>query len=86
MIFKRGFDLILGGIIALICLVPFLALVVWIAIKRDLPLFYVSERMTRGCSPFQLIKLRTMRNVSAAQNTGVTGGDKDDPAFAPLYR
>lgn len=40
------------------------------------PILYLSERMKTPTEAFTLLKFRTMKNTSAAQNTGVTGGDK----------
>lgn len=71
---KRIFDLFLAVILCL----PLLPLGVLVAICIKLidggPVFYLSERMHAPKDPFTLIKFRTMQN--AANNAGVTGGDK----------
>lgn len=75
---KRLFDVI----IALLLLIPTTPLMVVIALRlRNQdggPVFYIAERMKTVDQPFNLIKFRTMSNVSANQNAGVTGGDKND--------
>lgn len=74
---KRLFDLF-AAILLLILLSPaILAVSVWMYLKRDLPVFYLSERMKTVDTPFKLIKFRTMKAPDATdKNTGVSGGDK----------
>lgn len=74
-----GLALLLIGLLAL----PFLAVLVLLALTEGRPLFYVSERMQTPTKGFSLIKLRTMR--PSPENTGVTGGDKSD-RIPPVYR
>ncbi|MGL6211588.1 MAG: sugar transferase [Paracoccaceae bacterium] len=73
---KRAMDLIFAvGLIVLLAL-PFALLLVVLLVIEGRPLFYVAERMRAPGRPFDLWKLRTMR--PAAQNAGVSGGDKAD--------
>lgn len=76
---KRSFDLILACIL-MVGLSPVLgAVALWMVVRQDLPIFYVSERMRETDRPFQLVKFRTMRQPSPGEsNSGVSGGDKSD--------
>lgn len=83
---KRLFDLALA--LFLLGLLSPLFVGIWIyqVARRDLPVFYVSERMKTPDRAFSLIKFRTMRPPRADEvNTGVSGGDKDD-RVTPLGR
>ncbi|MBO9407358.1 sugar transferase [Shimia sp. R9_1] len=51
-----------------------LVLSVLILIQDGRPVFYISERMKTTTQGFQLLKFRTMTNVS--RDSGVSGGDK----------
>jgi len=73
---KRIFDLCLACAIIVLCAVPFALLTIWLVLCKHRPLFYISERMTKGVTPFHLVKYRSMKNVSSTLNTGVTGGNK----------
>ena len=82
---KRLFDIALS-LIGLILTAPvLLGLSAALLIRDGRPIFYVSERMKTPTTPFRLIKFRTMSNVAADQNTGVTGGDKAD-RITPMGR
>ena len=73
---KRAFDLVLL-LLALPLALPLLALLLGLmALCQGRPFFYVSERMLSPTQGFYLIKLRSMHPVSAAENSGVSGGDK----------
>jgi len=73
---KRTFDIILALLLLGITL-PLIAIICAVILRRDGgPVFYIAERMKTPSQPFKLIKFRTMSNVSADQNSGVTGGDK----------
>jgi len=73
---KRALDLICAlGLMGLLA-VPFGLLLLVLLLVEGRPLFYVAERMHAPGRPFNLWKLRTMR--TAAQNAGVSGGDKSD--------
>lgn len=76
---KRLFDIVLS-LVLLVLLAPlWIGVIAWMVIKRDLPIFYVSERMKTTDRAFSLIKFRTMRPPSAdEENSGVSGGDKSD--------
>ena len=82
---KRIFDLF----IALLILIPTAPIMAAIALRirqqDGAPIFYVAERMKTPEQPFNLIKFRTMSNVTNDQNTGVTGGDKAD-RITPIGR
>jgi lipopolysaccharide/colanic/teichoic acid biosynthesis glycosyltransferase len=68
------FDILVALLLGVILAVPFSALLVWLAWREGLPLFYVSERMRAPGRPFRLWKLRTM--TLAGSDSGVTGADK----------
>lgn len=82
---KRIFDVILALLV--LCLTaPVMAIIaVRIRTLDGAPIFYIAERMKTPNQPFNLIKFRTMSNVAADQNTGVTGGDKTD-RITPIGR
>ncbi|WP_096786970.1 sugar transferase [Rhodobacter sp. CZR27] len=73
---KRVLDVTLALLLMLLLAVPFAVLLVVLLAVEGRPLFYVAERMKAPGQPFDLWKLRTMR--PAAQNAGVSGGDKQD--------
>ena len=76
---KRAFDIALS-LLLMTLLAPLVGLLaLWMLIKRDLPIFYISERMRDVDRPFPLVKFRTMRPPRPEEvNTGVSGGDKSD--------
>ena len=78
-LWKRGFDVV-AALGLMVVLSPFFAgVTIAILMRRDGPVFYVSERMKTVDHPFQLIKFRTMRPPAAGDdNAGVSGGDKRD--------
>ncbi len=83
---KRPFDLILAVLLGLLFLPGIAMIAGWMALRRDLPVFYVSERMKSPDQPFPLVKLRTMRNPRPGEpNGGVSGGDKSH-RITPLGR
>lgn len=55
-----------------------LALVIWglILLREGGPVFYQARRSGQGGQPFLALKFRTMRDVSAPDNAGVSGGNK----------
>ncbi|MCE6952245.1 sugar transferase [Cereibacter sphaeroides] len=73
---KRVLDVTLALLLMLLLAVPFAVLLVVLLAVEGRPLFYVAERMKAPGQSFALWKLRTMR--PAAQNAGVSGGDKQD--------
>lgn len=75
---KRAFD-ILAALVLLILLSPIiLFVVIWMVVKKETPIFYISERMKTVEAGFNLIKFRTMRNPDASEeNSGVSGADKN---------
>lgn len=86
--FKSFFDFILG-----LCTLPFvvlLCLFVWIAIKIDDggPLFYMAERLGKGCKPFKMFKFRSMK-VNAPDirlEDGSTFNGEDDQRVTKVGR
>lgn len=83
---KRFFD-VLFSVLLLIILSPiFILVVVWMYLRNEMPVLYVSERMKNVDQSFQLYKFRTMSPPKAAEdNAGVTGGDKQS-RVTPLGR
>ena len=73
---KRLMDLSFSLLLMVILAPVFVLLVVWLLIRQGRPLFYVAERMKSPTEAFGLIKFRTM--TEARDDTGVSGGDKDD--------
>ena len=71
---KRVMDIVLALVLAVL-LSPLIACAALLILMREgRPVFYVAERMKAPGQPFNLWKFRTMR--SAAQDSGVSGGDK----------
>ena len=82
---KRFLD-ILAATLAFVIFAPVIGIIIVLILLRDgRPVFYVAERMKTPTEPFDLIKFRTMSNVSASSNSGVTGGDKSD-RITPIGR
>ena len=79
---KRLLDITLAVVLCVLLFVPFMVLLLALLLTEGRPLFYVSERMQTTDRAFALIKLRTMRE--SLENTGVTGGDKED-RISPIY-
>lgn len=76
---KRILDLLLAVILFVVLSPFFCAVIGWMILKNDRPIFYISERMKALDRPFRLVKFRTMRAPRSGQvNTGVSGGDKSD--------
>ncbi|MDG1129802.1 sugar transferase [Seohaeicola saemankumensis] len=73
---KRGFDLLVAGLLALVLWPVALAIALVILLVDGRPVFHVSERMKTPDISFHLWKFRTMRPV--AGDVGVSGGDKSD--------
>ena len=71
---KRLVDILLALTLALILLLPFSLLLIWLWSTEGRPLFYVAERMCAPGRPFLLWKLRTMSVV--LPEVGVSGGNK----------
>jgi len=71
---KRALDIGLALLLALLLWPLALAIAITIRLVDGAPVFYVAERMRGPGEPFMLWKFRTMRD--AAQNEGVSGGDK----------
>lgn len=76
-IWKRIFDLAVLMVLCILTAPVFVAIILWMLLKKELPVFYIAERMKTPTEPFQLIKFRTMRPATVSEtNTGVSGGDK----------
>lgn len=73
---KRLMDIFLALLLAVVLSPLILGLILVILIRDGRPVFYIAERMKTPTEPFNLWKFRTMR--AAAQNEGVSGGDKAD--------
>ncbi|UYV36877.1 sugar transferase [Rhodobacteraceae bacterium D3-12] len=73
---KRLMDITLALLLAVVLSPLILGLILVIALRDGRPIFYIAERMKTPSQPFNLWKFRTMR--TAAQNEGVSGGDKAD--------
>src|SRR6056297_345313 len=71
---KRALDIGVALLLALLLWPLALAIAIAIRLVDGAPVFYVAERMRGPGEPFMLWKFRTMRD--AAQNEGVSGGDK----------
>ncbi|PZQ97737.1 MAG: sugar transferase [Cereibacter sphaeroides] len=71
---KRLCDLTLAVVLMAILALPFAILIAALAFLHGRPVFHGSERMCAPDLAFRLWKLRTMR--VAAQDAGVSGGDK----------
>ena len=71
---KRIFDLFFASLLVVILGPVLIWLLIYLLIKEGRPLFYVAERMKAPGVPFNLWKLRTMKEAS--EDRGVSGGDK----------
>ena len=74
---KRGFDIMLSGI--LIIIFSPLALVCALAVKLEDggPVLYCQERMGRGGQPFKILKFRSMRTDAEANGAQLYSGEND---------
>ncbi len=83
--FKRSFD-VLGALIGLVLVAPFLALVVLLvrATSRG-PAIFTQDRLGKDGRIFQMYKLRTMVQ-DAEKATGPVWAKADDPRVTPLGR
>jgi Undecaprenyl-phosphate glucose phosphotransferase len=77
-VFKRLFDLVLGGFI-LIAALPVMSVIgLLIKLTSEGPIFYRQERIGMDGRPFRMLKFRTMR-MDAEKETGPVWAEKDDP-------
>jgi exopolysaccharide biosynthesis polyprenyl glycosylphosphotransferase len=76
---KRAEDLVLGGLVTLLCL-PFLPLLA-LAIKLDSPgpIFYTAERVGRGGKPFRMYKFRSMMQSADEDTEALARLAEEDP-------
>ncbi len=70
------FSIALAGLVFLLPFLPLLALAIWLEDKG--PIFYRQERMGLDGTPFQMLKLRSMR-VDAEASSGPVWAVRDDP-------
>lgn len=76
---KRLFDIVLSIVLLVILSPAILGIAALMVLRRETPIFYVSERMKTVDTPMQMVKFRTMKPArSEAENAGVSGGDKSD--------
>ena len=80
---KRAFDIAFALVLCLFLALPTLILALALLLTQGRPLFYAAERMKTPSEGFRLWKFRTMR--PAAENSGVSGGDKAD-RITPMGR
>lgn len=74
---KRAFDIFFSALLLIVLSPLWLGVIIWMVVKGDTPIFYVSERMKTVDKPFALVKFRTMRAPEPGEeNSGVSGGDK----------
>lgn len=74
---KRLMDLLLGliGLVALVFLFPFLALIILIDSGR--PIIFKQERLGRGGKPYTIYKLRTMKSKSDMEKEALVTAPND---------
>ena len=76
---KRLFDIVFALVLMVMLSPLLLGVVLWMVLRGDKPVFYVSERMKTVDEPFDLVKFRTMSPHRPGEtNTGVSGGDKSN--------
>lgn len=76
---KRATDILLSTGLLLVFMPVFISVMLIMTIRRDLPVFYVSERMRSAQEDFPLIKFRTMRPAGPDDpDDGASGGHKAD--------
>jgi len=85
---KRSFDLLVGGLVAVVGLPVWLVIAAMIKLESKGPVFYSQTRVGRGGQPFEMMKFRSMsadahemRDALAAQNeaSGPLFKMQDDP-------
>ena len=81
---KRGFDIVLSGLLLLI-FSPVIA-VCAILIKREDggPVLFVQERIGRGGRPFNIYKFRSMRTDAEASGTPALYSGEEDPRLTKV--
>ncbi|HEV2721632.1 MAG TPA: undecaprenyl-phosphate glucose phosphotransferase [Thermoanaerobaculia bacterium] len=75
---KRGFDLVVAGVLAIVFSPVMLLIAVAIWIEDRGPIFYRQVRMGLDGKPFEILKFRSMR-VGAERETGAKWAERDDP-------
>jgi lipopolysaccharide/colanic/teichoic acid biosynthesis glycosyltransferase len=74
---KRGFDLVLGGVLLVLFAPVILLAALAVAATSGLPAFYASERVGKGGKTFRMWKLRTMCRDADAIKTRWPETDPD---------
>lgn len=76
LLLKRGFDVIVAGILLLFFLIPMFVIAIMIKLDSKGPVFYRQERITAYGKKFRIHKFRTMADNADKMGSGVTvGGD-----------
>ncbi len=72
LLIKRGFDLVLSGLLLLLLSPVFLLLAIAIKLDSPGPVFFRQERITTWGKPFRIFKFRTMVENAPAQGPALT--------------
>ncbi|MGL5008283.1 MAG: sugar transferase [Paracoccaceae bacterium] len=81
---KRLFDIFFAVLLLVILSPVLIGVALYMILKCDLPVFYISERMKTPHVAMRMVKFRTMRLPRPGeQNAGVSGGDKSS-RISPL--
>jgi exopolysaccharide biosynthesis polyprenyl glycosylphosphotransferase len=75
---KRLFDIVMSSLALIILLVPFALISLLIKLHDGGPVFYTQERLTRGGKVFHIIKFRSMRVDSEADQVARLASINDD--------
>ncbi|MCF2869462.1 sugar transferase [Octadecabacter sp. G9-8] len=74
---KRFFDLFVVLVSGIVTLPAILMGAGVMALRKEFPIFYISERMKSVDEPFDLVKFRTMESLPESEaDSGVSGGHK----------
>jgi Undecaprenyl-phosphate glucose phosphotransferase len=84
-VYKRIFDLILGGLIFAFSFPIMFVISLLIKLSSEGPLFYRQERLGMEGRPFRILKFRTMRN-DAEKETGPAWAKENDPRRTKVGR
>ena len=74
---KRLFDLIVSGVLLVVCLPVLVLAVICIYLESGLPVLYRQERVGRGGRVFTLYKLRSMRQDAESNGTAQWAAEDD---------
>lgn len=84
-VMKRAMDVVISGLLLLVCATPFLIIAVLIKLTSRGPVFYTQERMGLDGKPFRIHKFRSMRD-DAEKDTGPIWAAADDPRQTAVGR